>query len=211
VALTEGQAGLEGGAQERVLGALRRLAVSTGTTPSVREITEAVGWKSKGTTFRYLRELDAAGRVVQVDGSYWPADLPAPAARPMVPLLAISDVQKQPGAATPTAYLPHPPTSVPHLTSRHELFAVVAPADVDPQLGIVAGDVVYIRRSKRQPAAGRVMLKLVDERPLFLLSGSGKATKTIERGSRGGVVPRTTPTLVGVVVASCHLFEPGGF
>ncbi len=133
-----------------------------GDPPTVREVQQALGFRSIQTARYHLQKLVAAGRLVAARGKARGYRLPEPAADGppvvLVPLLG----RVQAGALTTATedlegYLP--------VQTRHaggELFALRVRGESMTGAGILPGDVVVVRR---QPTAdsGDVVVALVED------------------------------------------------
>jgi repressor LexA len=141
---------------------LVRERLLAGSPPTVREIQEAFGFRSVQTAREHLEALVASGRLAKMKGKARGYRLPAGLAkgRPMrlVPLLgrvpagpldlAVEDLE---------GYLSVQPRS-----ATGELFGLRVRGDSMTGAGILAGDIVVVRR---QPAArsGEIVVALVDD------------------------------------------------
>lgn len=131
-----------------------------GEPPTVREVQEALGFRSIQTARYHLEKLVEAGRLVAGRGRARGYRLPEPAIAPVVQVPLLGRVQA--GALTTATedlegYLP--------VQTRHpggELFALRVRGESMTGAGILPGDVVIVRR---QPTAesGEVVVALVED------------------------------------------------
>ncbi|WP_018880681.1 transcriptional repressor LexA [Thioalkalivibrio sp. ALE30] len=208
--------------QRSVLEALQRFAAE-GHAPSLEELAQALGLRSRGSLHKHIRALEAAGYVQPARGRHrgirlanelpaltdtqYPAtdgDTWTPNTLPLLGRIA---------AGQPIDALAHPePVEVPaHLRGRGECYVLKVKGDSMQDVGILDGDWVVIE-SRSEARNGEIVVALID---------NGVATlKRIEQ-KPGGVLlhaenPAYTPLFVtpdqlriqGVLVGQMRRYRP---
>ena len=153
-----------------------------------------MGWRSKGTTWRYLDELEAGGWLVRLGEHYWPADVPLPEPAVMAPVHELNALEAAPGRVKPLR-LVGLPSSV--AGNAHSIFAIVAPSDFDGPQQLAAGDLLFFRRTGRFKGADLVLRFSGARLALTTAAAAGRVSSATEL-SEGCVI--------GVAVASLHAF-----
>jgi repressor LexA len=160
-----------GQTRERVFRLVRERLLA-GSPPTVREVQEAFGFRSVQTAREHLEELVREGRLTKRRGRARGYRLPGAAGPPtvLVPLLGRVPAGSLDAAVEELeGYLP--------TQSRHapgELFALRVRGESMRGAGILAGDVVIVRR-QRTAASGEIVVALVgDEATVKRLRLRGK-------------------------------------
>jgi len=158
--------GKPGETREKVLAFVRQRLLE-GTPPTVREVQRALGFRAVQTAQQHLEALVADGRLAKPDeglarGHRLPSDAPRPV---LVPLLG----RVQAGALTVAVeahegYLPVEPRRGARAArgGDGELFALRVRGDSMVGAGILAGDVVIVRR-QRTANQGEIVVAMVGD------------------------------------------------
>ncbi|WP_018877713.1 transcriptional repressor LexA [Thioalkalivibrio sp. ALE28] len=188
--------------QRRVLEALQRFAAE-GHAPSLDELAETLGLRSRGSLHKHIRALEAAGYVKPAQGRHRGirlADdvLDSPVAEGMtgpgswgsgtLPLLG------RIAAGQPIEALAHPePVEVPPALRGHgECYVLEVKGDSMQDAGILDGDWVVIE-SRSHARNGEIVVALIDD---------GDATlKRIEQTPDGVLLHAANPAYAPLLVA----------
>ena len=189
--------------QRRVLEALQRFAAE-GHAPSLDELAQALGLRSRGSLHKHIRALEAAGYVRSACGRHrgirladerpvftdarhpaTDADTWAPHTLPLLGRIA---------AGQPIEALAHPePVEVPaHLRGHGECYVLEVKGDSMQDVGILDGDWVVIE-SRSHARNSEIVVALIDD---------GDATlKRIEQTPDGVLLHAANPAYAPLLVA----------
>ena len=151
-----------GRTREQVFRFVRRRLLQ-GAPPTVREVQEEFGFRAVESARKHLEALVEEGRLAKTPGrarGYRLGRGPAPRARPAVPVPLLGEVQA--GDLTTAVQSPDGFVAVETRFPAEDLFALEVRGDSMVGAGILAGDLVVVRR---QPTArsGEIVVALVED------------------------------------------------
>ena len=166
--------------QHRTLEFIRQYIIREGIAPTLSEIAQGIGVRSKGAIHKQVRALAEAGAIHLLPGRKRGIELRKDSQAPTLPLLG------RIAAGCPIEAIPDEDTlNLAEFLLGPERFALRVQGDSMIDIGILDGDTVVIRRRDRADD-GEIIVALIDEQEATL-----KRLRYLD-GNRIELVPENT-------------------